>query len=126
MTIFEDEIVNNKAFEHANLIFTEPWALTNEIMLNIMQNFKFDFLKNEFQADWVYVLSSISKTLNNFSTGFFPMHRGILELKNDTSILRKNGSFSNKTCCGFTALFLKTKIYFSRCNFVNKQISKNC
>ena len=26
--IFEDEIVNNKAFEHANLIFTEPLALT--------------------------------------------------------------------------------------------------
>ena len=47
MTIFEDEIVNNKAFEHANLIFTEPWALTNEIM-NIMQNVKFDFLGNEF------------------------------------------------------------------------------
>ena len=48
VTIFEDEIVNNKAFEHANLIFTEPWVLTNEIMLNIMQNFKFNFLKNEF------------------------------------------------------------------------------
>ena len=31
-----------------DLIFTEPWALTNEIMLNKMQNFKFDFLKNEF------------------------------------------------------------------------------
>ena len=49
MTLFEDEKVNkNKAFEHANLIFTEPWMLTNEIMLNIMRNFKFDFLKNEF------------------------------------------------------------------------------
>ena len=48
MTIFQDETVNNKAFEHANLIFTEPWALTNEIMLNIIQTFKFDFLKNEF------------------------------------------------------------------------------
>ena len=48
MTIFENDIVNNKAFEHASVIFTEPWALTNEIMLNIMQNFKFDFLKNEF------------------------------------------------------------------------------
>ena len=48
MTIFEDEIVNNKAFEHANLIFTELWALTNEIMLNIMQNVKFNFLGNEF------------------------------------------------------------------------------
>ena len=46
--IDKDEIVNNKAFELAYLILTEPWTLTNEIMLNIMQNFKFDFLKNEF------------------------------------------------------------------------------
>ena len=52
MTIFEDEIVNNKTFEHVNLIFTKPWALANGIMLNIMQNFKFEFLKNEFYADW--------------------------------------------------------------------------
>ena len=51
--IFEDEIVNNKVFEHANLIFTELWALMNEIILSIMQNFKLDFLKNEFKADWV-------------------------------------------------------------------------
>ena len=29
------------------LIFTEPWALANEIMVSKMQNFKFDFLKNE-------------------------------------------------------------------------------
>ena len=70
MTIFEDEIVNNNAFKHANLIVTELWALTNEIMLNIMQNFKS-----------TYVLSSISETLYNFSTGFFPMYRGILKLK---------------------------------------------
>ena len=48
MTVFEDEVVNNKAFEHANLTFTEPWALTNEIMLKIMQNFEFDFLKSQF------------------------------------------------------------------------------
>ena len=48
MTLFEDEIVNNKVFEHANLIFTEPVALTYEILLNIMQNFKFEFLKNGF------------------------------------------------------------------------------
>ena len=48
VTTFEDEIVNNNAFEHTNLIFTAPWALTNEIMLSIMQNFKFDFLKSEF------------------------------------------------------------------------------
>ena len=46
--MFENEIVNNKAFDHANLIFPDPWALKNEIILNIMQNFKFDFLKNEF------------------------------------------------------------------------------
>ena len=48
MTIFKDEIVNSKAFEDANLVFTEPWALTNEIIFNIMQNFQLDFLKNEF------------------------------------------------------------------------------
>ena len=42
----------------------------------------------------------------------------------DCSILPKNGSFSNKTCCGLTALFLKTKIYFCHCNFVNKQKKK--
>ena len=50
--IFEDEIVNSKALEHASLIFTKPRALTNEIMLNIMQNFNFDFLENEFWANW--------------------------------------------------------------------------
>ena len=48
MTIFEDEIVNSKVFEHADLIFTELCLLMNEIMLNIIQNFKIDFLKNEF------------------------------------------------------------------------------
>ena len=36
-----------------------------------------------------YVLSSISKTLRKFSMGFFPMYRGLLQLENDTSILRK-------------------------------------
>ena len=96
------------------IIFTEPW--TNEIMLNIMQNFKFGFPKTNFRPTAVYVLSSISKTLHDFSTRFLPMYRGTLELKNDTRIMRKNSSFSNKTCCGFTALFLKTKIYFCRCN----------
>ena len=51
MKILEEEIINNKTLEHACLLFTEPWTLTNEIMLNIMQNFKFDFLENEFSAD---------------------------------------------------------------------------
>ena len=42
----ENEIIKNKTPRHTSVIFTEPWALANEIMLNIMQNFKFDFLKN--------------------------------------------------------------------------------
>ena len=46
------KLVTNKTFEHASLIFTEPQALANEIILNIMQNFKFDFLEKEFWADW--------------------------------------------------------------------------
>ena len=96
MTIFEDEIVNTKAFEDANLIFTEPWALTNKIMSNIMQNLNLIFSKTNFRPIGLYALSSISKTLHNFSTGFSPMYRGILEPNNDASILRKNGSFLNK------------------------------
>ena len=35
----------------ASLTFTEPWALANEIVLKIMQNFKFNFVENEFWAD---------------------------------------------------------------------------
>ena len=53
------------------------------------------------------------------------MYRGVLELKNDTRILRENGSFTNKACCGLTALFVKREICLSRCNFANKQINKN-
>ena len=132
MAIFEDEIVNNKPFQHnlifkpfkANLIFTELWTLTNEILLNIMQKFKFYFLKQNY-TDWGVCLSSISETSHNFFTRFFRIYRGILEPKNDASVLHKIGFFSNKTCCGLTALFLKTKIYFFCCNFVNKQINKN-
>ena len=46
------ELINNKTFEHTSLILTEPKALTNEIMLNIMENFKFDFLEKDSWADW--------------------------------------------------------------------------
>ena len=46
--ICENEIINKNTLEHASLIFTKPLALAYEIMLNIMQNFKFDFLENEF------------------------------------------------------------------------------
>ena len=53
------------------------------------------------------------------------MYRGILELKNDTSTLRKNGSFANKICRALTALFVETKFYFCRRNFGNKQINTN-
>ena len=42
------KVINNNTAENASLIFTEPWALSKEIMLNIMENFKFDFLENEF------------------------------------------------------------------------------
>ena len=40
-TLFKDEMINNKAFEHIILIFTEPWALENEIMLNLMHKLIF-------------------------------------------------------------------------------------
>ena len=83
------------------------------------------FSKTNFELTGMYVLSSVSRTLQNFSTGYFSMYRGILELQNDTSILRENGSFANKTCFGLTALFVKTKIYLYRFNFANKQINKN-
>ena len=81
------------------------------------------FSKMNFGQMGVYILSSISRALH-FSTGFFSMYRGILELKNDSRILRKNSSFKNETCFGLTALFVKTKIYFYRCNFANKQQTK--
>ena len=32
--------------------FLNTFEHANEIMLNIMQNFKFDFLENEFWVDW--------------------------------------------------------------------------
>ena len=83
------------------------------------------FSKTNFGPTGVYVLSSISRTLHNFSTGFFSMYREISELKNDPSILCKSGPFANKTCCSLTALFVKTKIYFCLCNFANKHIKKN-
>ena len=73
----------------------------------------------------VYVLSSTSRTLHKFLMGRFSICRGILELKKDTSILCKNDSFANKTCCALTALFVKRKIYFCCCNLGNKQINKN-
>ena len=38
-----------------------------------MQNIKSDFLETNLGPTGMYILSSISRTLNNFSTRFFPM-----------------------------------------------------
>ena len=110
-----ETLINNKTFEHANLIFTELWALANQIMLNISIS-----SKTNFGLTGVYILSSISRTLHNLCMGFISLYRGVSELKNDTSILRKNGLYANKRCCDLTALFLKTKIYFCHYSFANK------
>ena len=91
-------------------------------MFNIMLNLI--FWKTNFGLTEVYLISSISRTLHGFSAGFFSMHRRILGPKRDTTILCKNDSFGNNTCCDLTILFLKTKIYFCRCNFANKLINK--
>ena len=40
-------------------------------MLNIMENFKFYFVKSDFGTIGMYVLSVISRTLHNFSDGSF-------------------------------------------------------
>ena len=64
------------------------------------------------------VKSSFLKILQN-------LHENTWAKVSFYSILRKNGSFSNKTCCTLTALFVETKIYFCRCNFGNKQTNKN-
>ena len=36
MTIFKDEIVNNKAFELANLTFTKPWMLNSHEIISFV------------------------------------------------------------------------------------------
>ena len=77
-----NKLINNKTFEHASLIFTEPWALANEIMLNIMQKFKLDFLENQFWADWgVHFKFHFQNLSRIFQRDFGSMYRGILELK---------------------------------------------
>ena len=58
-------------FEHANLIFTKPWALEDEIMLNIMQQFKGDFLENEFWANWGVPFKFHFQNLTQFFHGIF-------------------------------------------------------
>ena len=89
-----------------------------------MELFKFDFLENEFWVDQGVRFKCYFQNPTSFFHRILSMYRGILELKNYTRILRKNGLFANKTCCGLTALFVKTEIFFCRCNFANKQINK--
>ena len=45
-------IMNNKTFEYASLIVTQPWAFANEFLWNLIQKFKFDFLENKFWYNW--------------------------------------------------------------------------
>ena len=113
-------LINSKTFEHADLIFTEPWTLTNEIMLNIIQSFKFDFSRKRIlgRLGWTFYVPFQEPYL--IFPRFFLIYRGILELKNNTSIWRKNSSFAHKTCCDLTTLFVKQKFSFCRCNFANK------
>ena len=82
LSLFAIKVINYNNFDHASLIFAEPWKLANEIMLNIMQNFKFDFLESEFCA--------------------------------------KIARMQTRRACSLTALFVKVKTYFYRCNFANK------
>ena len=111
-----------ETFEHVSTIVTEPWALTNEIVLNTVQYFikifsnMQNFLENKFLADRS-VRFNFHFDLHNCSAGFFSMYRALLKLKNRSSFLCKNGIFANKTL--FTN---KTKNHF--CNFANKQINK--
>ena len=109
------QLINNKIFEHAKQIY---WALG---VGKWNANFIFDFLENEFWADRGVPFKFHFQKLTWFLDGIFSVHRGMLELKNDTSISRKNGSFANKTCCSLPALFVKMKIYVCCCNFGNKQ-----
>ena len=51
------------------------------------------------------------------------MYTGMLEVKLDTRVLRKNGSFANRlTCCSLTALFRERKCLFIVATLlINKQ-----
>ena len=84
VAIFEDEIVITKLL---NMLI---WSLLSPGRCWIScKTLNLIFSKTNFWPTGLYVLSSISKILHNFSTGFFSMYRGILELKNDNRILRK-------------------------------------
>ena len=72
MTIFDDETVIKKAFEHASVIFNEPRALPNEIWNHVKcKTLNLILLKKSFGPTEVYVLSYISRTLHIFPRDFF-------------------------------------------------------
>ena len=53
--------------------------MADEIMLNIMQNFKFDFLENEFWIDWSARLKvPFPEPYITFPRDFFSIYRGII------------------------------------------------
>ena len=94
-----------------------------------MRNLNLLFSKTNFGPTWVYVLSSISTTLHNFSTGFLSICTGILELESVSKSFETLQCFSKFFLSpqekSLTALFVKTKIYFCCFNIENKHISKN-
>ena len=104
-----------------SLLITEPWALANKIMLNIIQSFKFDFLENKFWANCGVRFQFHFQSPTQFFHEIFFKYRGILELISNTNLFCENGSFANTACCGLTARFAKTK---TCCNFANKRIKK--
>ena len=75
------------------MIFTEPWVFVNEIMFNIMLNFKSDF-----GLTGVYILKVVSAT---FLLVCF------LSLSKSTCQTRKNDFYFNSK-----ALFILEKIKF--------------
>ena len=71
-----------------------------------------------------FFLGSISGTFRNFSTEFFSMYRGILELKTILAFYAKI-ALSQKNVWRLDCTIFKTKNYFCRSSFGNKQIKKN-
>ena len=64
-------LINNKTFENVSVIFDEPLALANEIMLNIMQSFNMIFSKTNFEQTGVYFQFPFPETYLIFLRDFF-------------------------------------------------------
>ena len=90
--------MKNKTFEHPSLTFTESWTLANEIMLIIMQNFKYFSIAN-FGSTGVYVLSSVSRTLHNFCKGKISAWEYLFQLGTTVSGATLTRGTVSKICC---------------------------